>query len=55
LSNAPLRKYQNSKPADRVAELRRHIAELREEEEALRQGFISGELPRKIENARPNA
>jgi hypothetical protein len=34
----------NRKPADRLADIRAEIAALREEEEHLRQGFISGVL-----------
>jgi hypothetical protein len=34
----------NRKAADRLAEIRGQIAVLRTEEEALRQGFISGDL-----------
>jgi hypothetical protein len=35
----------NRHPADRLADIRAEIAVLREEEENLRQGFISGALP----------
>jgi hypothetical protein len=35
----------NRAPADRLADIRAQIAVLREEEELLRQGFISGQLP----------
>jgi hypothetical protein len=34
----------NRHPADRLADIRAEIAVLREQEERLRQGFISGEL-----------
>jgi hypothetical protein len=35
----------NRRPADRLADIRVEIARLRDEEELLRQGFISGALP----------
>jgi hypothetical protein len=36
----------NRKPADRLADIRAQIAALREEESALREGFIAGVLDR---------
>jgi hypothetical protein len=35
----------NRKPADRLSDLREQIRALEAEEEALRQGFVSGDLP----------
>lgn len=35
----------NRRPADRLAELRTQIAALKAEENALREGFIAGDLP----------